>query len=127
MRMRPCGGGNLMNNTIKKEVLGRTIEAWLTWRGKDLLVTVTGGDAAHIGSVSVCRMCGGEPRLEKILLPAHRDDVVGDKFAQALAQRLNTTVCVVSGIHFDGVSKQDIAEIVRASDEMLVRILEHFD
>lgn len=125
--MRPCGGGNLMNNTIKKEVLGRTIEAWLTWRGKDLLVTVTGGDAAHIGSVSVCRMCGGEPRLEKILLPAHRDDVVGDKFAQALAQRLNTTVCVVSGIHFDGVSKQDIAEIVRASDEMLVRILEHFD
>ena len=71
-----------MNNTIKKEVLGRTIEAWLTWRGKDLLVTVTGGDAAHIGSVSVCRMCGGEPRLEKILLPAHRDDVVGDKFAQ---------------------------------------------
>lgn len=127
MRMRPCGGGDLMNNTIKKEVLGRTIEAWLTWRGKDLLVTVTGGDAAHIGSVSVCRMCGGEPRLEKILLPAHRDDVVGDKFAQALAQRLNTTVCVVSGIHFDGVSKQDIAEIVRASDEMLVRILEHFD
>lgn len=125
--MRPCGGGDLMNNTIKKEVLGRTIEAWLTWRGKDLLVTVTGGDAAHIGSVSVCRMCGGEPRLEKILLPAHRDDVVGDKFAQALAQRLNTTVCVVSGIHFDGVSKQDIAEIVRASDEMLVRILEHFD
>lgn len=116
-----------MNNTIKKEVLSRTIEAWLTWRGKDLLVTVTGGDAAHIGSVSVCRMCGGEPRLEKILLPAHRDDVVGDKFAQALAQRLNTTVCVVSGIHFDGVSKQDIAEIVRASDEMLVRILEHFD
>lgn len=127
MRMRPCGGGDLMNNTIKKEVLGRTIEAWLTWRGKDLLVTVTGGDAAHVGSVSVCRMCGGEPRLEKILLPAHRDDVVGDKFAQALAQRLNTTVCVVSGIHFDGVSKQDIAEIVRASDEMLVRILEHFD
>ena len=60
-------------------------------------------------------------------MPAHRDDVVGDKFAQALAQRLNTTVCVVSGIHFDGVSKQDIAEIVRASDEMLVRILEHFD
>ena len=72
-------------------------------------------------------MCGGEPRLEKILLPAHRDDVVGDKFAQALAQRLNTTVCVVSGIHFDGVSKQDIAEIVRASDEMLVRILKSFD
>ena len=59
MRMRPCGGGDLMNNTIKKEVLGRTIEAWLTWRGKDLLVTVTGGDAAHIGSVSGGRMCGG--------------------------------------------------------------------
>ena len=77
------------------------------------------------------RQCFGVPdvqrRIEKILLPAHRDDVIGDKFAQALAQRLNTTVCVVSGIHFDGVSKQDIAEIVQASDEMLVRILESFD
>lgn len=100
-----------MNNIIKRDVLGRTIEARLTWQGKDLLVTVT----------------GGEPRIEKILLPAHRDDVISDKFAQALAQRLNTTVCVVSGIHFDGVSKQDIAEIVRASDEMLVRILASFD
>lgn len=116
-----------MNNIIKRDVLGRTIEARLTWQGKDLLVTVTGGDAAHIGSVSLRRMCSGEPRIEKILLPAHRDDVIGDKFAQALAQRLNTTVCVVSGIHFDGVSKQDIAEIVQASDEMLVRILESFD
>ena len=96
-----------MNNIIKRDVLGRTIEARLTWQGKDLLVTVTGGDAAHIGSVSVCRMCGGEPRIERILLPAHRDDVIGDKFAQA--------------------SKQDIAEIVRASDEMLVRILASFD
>ena len=28
-----------MNNTIKKDVLGRTIEARLTWQGKDLLVT----------------------------------------------------------------------------------------
>lgn len=117
----------LMNNIIKRDALGRTIEARLTWQGKDLLVTVTGGDAAHIGSVSLCRMCSGAPRIEKILLPAHRDDVIGDKFAQALAQRLNTTVCVVSGIHFDGVSKQDIAEIVRASDEMLVRILASFD
>lgn len=54
-----------MNNIIKRDVLGRTIEARLTWQGKDLLVTVTGGDAAHIGSVSLCRMCSGEPRIEK--------------------------------------------------------------
>ena len=38
----------LMNNIIKRDVLGRTIEARLTWQGKDLLVTVTGGDAAHM-------------------------------------------------------------------------------
>ena len=77
-----------MNNIIKRDVLGRTIEAQLTWQGKDLLVTVTGGDAAHIGSVSLCRMCSGAPRIEKILLPAHRDDVIGDKFAQAEHDRM---------------------------------------
>lgn len=92
------------------------------------MVTVTGQGTPHISAVFRCAGCAAaEPRIEKILLPAHRDDVISDKFAQALAQRLNTTVCVVGGIHFDGVSKQDIAEIVRASDEMLVRILASFD
>lgn len=116
-----------MEKIIKSEVLGRPIEVSAGWRGRDLLVTVTGGDAAHIGSVSVCRMQNGGAVMEKIVLPTHRDDVVGDSFAQALAQKLGTTVCVVSGIHFDGASKQDIAEIVNSTNKMLAQLLEHFN
>lgn len=116
-----------MEKIIEREVLGRTIEVSAGWRGRDLLVAVTGGDAPHIGSVSVCRMQNGGAVTEKILLPTHRDDVIGDKFAETLALKLKTTVCVVCGIHFDGVSKKEIAEIVKASEEMLAQISEHFD
>ena len=116
-----------MERIIEREVLGRTIEVSAGWRGRDLLVTVTGGDAAHIGSISVCRMQNGGAVTEKILLPAHRDDVIGDRFAEKLALKLKTTVCVVCGIHFDGASKEEIAEIVKASDEMLAQISEHFN
>ena len=139
-----------MEKIIEAEVLGRPIEVSAGWRGRDLLVTVTGGDAAHIGStrtglvtewellipsvfktligsVSVCRMQNGGAVMEKIVLPTHRDDVVGDSFAQALAQKLGTTVCVVSGIHFDGASKQNIAEIVNSTNKMLAQLLEHFN
>lgn len=116
-----------MEKIIECEVLGRQIEVSAGWRGRDLLVTVTGGDAAHIGSVSVCRMQNGSAALEKIVLPTHRDDVVGDSFAEALARKLETTVCVVCGIHFDGASKQDIAEIANSTNEMLIQLLKHFD
>lgn len=116
-----------MEKIIEAEVLGRPIEVSAGWRGRDLLVTVTGGDAAHIGSVSVCRMQNGGAVMEKIVLPTHRDDVVGDSFAEALARKLGTTVCVVSGIHFDGASKQDIAAIVNSTNKMLAQLLEHFN
>lgn len=115
-----------MDKITEIEVLGMPIEVNAGWRGRDLLLSVTGGDSAHIGSVSVCRMQGGKAVLDKILLPTHRDDVVSDKFAEALAHKLNTTVCVVSGIHFDCVSNEEIAEIVKATDKMLEQILKHF-
>ena len=49
------------------------------------------------------------------------------RLSVALAQKLGTTVCVVSGIHFDGASKQDIAEIVNSTNKMLAQLLEHFN
>lgn len=106
------------------EVLGYSIEAELRTQGKDVLVEIKGGCAPHIGCVSVCRFEEGEMRMEKLLLPGHRDDVVADRFAEAFARQLHTTVCAVCGIHYDNASRDDIVRIVGATEEML-RSMQH--
>ena len=103
----------------KCEILGYTIEAELRWQGGDAVVEITGGSKPHIGCVSTCWFHNSEMCAEKFLLPGHRDDVIADKYAAALALQLQTTVCAICGIHYDNVSKEDIALIVAETDKML--------
>ena len=78
-------------------VLDWPISVELKRYGLDWMVQITGGCAPHIGSVSVGTFADGEVHLRKILLPSHRDDVIGDRFAETLTKQLRTTVSVVCG------------------------------
>lgn len=63
-------------------VLDWPISVELKRYGLDWMVQITGGCAPHIGSVSVGTFADGEVHLRKILLPSHRDDVIGDRFCR---------------------------------------------
>lgn len=108
---------------FQREVLGFPITAAVTRAGDDLLVQVAGGCREHIGSVSTARFENEELKIDSLLLPHHRDDVVGDKFAKALAERSRATVTVVCGIHFDSPGRDGIREIVECTDSLLEDIL----
>lgn len=114
-----CCGGKGDKMKIVSEFQGHSIELLAPWQGGDLLVEIRGGCRPHIGCISTCWFEKGEMKFKKLLLPEHRDDVIGDRFSKALARQLHTTVCVVCGIHYDGVSKDDIAEIVAETERML--------
>ena len=111
-----------MASSYSVTVLGYPITASLTQLGADYLVTVTGGCGPHIGSVSVARWDGSAPVLETVLLPTHRDDVVGNRFASALCGQLHTAVTVVCGIHYDGPSREDLKTIVAGTEDLLRQI-----
>ena len=85
----------------------------------DLLVEISGGARPHIGSVSVCWFQDGKMCFDGILLPGHRDNVVGDKFAKSLAAAMHTTVSVICGIHYNAATKDDIELILRDMDRAL--------
>ncbi len=108
-----------------REVLSYPVRAELTRMGGDWLVSITGGCAPHIGSVSTAYFEDGELRQSTLLLPHHRDDVVGDMFARALAERLAATVTVACGIHYDEPGKAGILEIVECTKQLLGDILKH--
>ena len=111
-----------MASSYSVTILGYPITASLTRLGADWLVTVTGGCAPHIGSISAARWDGSAPVLETVLLPTHRDDVVGSRFASALCHHLRTTVTVVCGIHYDGPSREDLKTIVTGTEDLLRQI-----
>lgn len=110
-------------SSFEREVLGFPICVALSGCGNDTLVKITGGCAPHIGSVSVAYLDSGEPALRTLLLPGHRDDVVSDLFAEAIAKKLGATVTVVCGIHYEEPGKEGIEEIMACVRGLLDEVI----
>jgi len=86
--------------------------------GDDLLVTITGGKA-HIGATAVGIKTEGVATASVITTPAHREDRVVGGAAEKLAKKLDKTVVVVAGIHYDNITKEEIDETLRLCDELV--------
>ena len=87
--------------TLTRLVRGKEIVLNARRQGGDCLVSVTGGDAPHIGAAALC--ADGE-------IPA--------ELAERAASKLGCCVCAVCGIHFDGISRAEIASVVAAVRDM---------
>lgn len=107
-----------------KEVFGFPITVTATPAGSDWNVIVLGGCTPHVGSVSLAEFNGSEVILRTLLREAHKDQVVGDRFARVLARQSKCTVCVSCGIHYDDASQHQLQQIVAATEELLIELCE---
>ncbi len=89
--------------------------------GDDLLVTITGGKA-HIGATAVGIKSEGVATSSVITTPAHREDRVVKDAAEKLAKKLDKTVVIVAGIHYDNITKEEIVETLRLCDELVAAL-----
>ena len=105
-------------------LLNQRITAEVKHIGPDLQVDIWGGNLPHIGSVTVAVPSGDNIQLEKWVGAGHRDDIICDKFAQALAQASGSIVCVACGIHYDGLTKGGIQAVVASTDGLLDEIFD---
>ncbi len=108
---------------VTNRVLGYAVTAAAAPAGSDWNVTVLGGCAPHVGSVSLAEYADGAVTLRTLLRDTHKDQIVGDKFARELAQALQCTVCVSCGIHYDGPGLAELQEIVACTDRLLEELL----
>lgn len=88
-------------------------EVWQLDSGLD--AGLYGGDSSHVGAVTLAD--GTEYRT--LQRPGHRDAVLSELWARRLARLTRGPVCVRCGIHFDHFTKQDLAEVLRASEKLL--------
>ncbi len=104
---------------LYRQVLGYPITVTALPAGRDWNVTVLGGCAPHVGSVSLAEYEDGEVRLRTFLRDTHKDQIVGDRFARRLAEQERCTVCVSCGIHYEDPDKADLERIVACTEALL--------
>ena len=98
--------------------------------GRDLAVTLCGGDRAHIGAVAVSQ---ARPSLEPggatsattsvLALLGHKEDDLARGLAARFAARLDAVVTVACGIHMDAIRKGEFQDILEMSEEMAAEAL----
>lgn len=124
---------------LKRRLFGFDIHAQVTRLENGIAVLLAGGEKGHIGAVSIAETSDTEVSDTKvtdtedskssgavcqtIAFPGHREDVLSEKWAKAIAGKKKCRAVVLAGIHYDKATKEQIQEILRVTDEMLAEIL----
>lgn len=81
---------------------------------------VYGGTRPHIGAVSIA---GPEGDITTTQFPTHRDGAVSARWAEALAGAGLRPAVVLAGIHYDGLSRGGICQVMEACEGLLQEVL----
>ena len=101
------------------------LDAVVTPAGKDIAVSVTGGDRPHIGAVAVAQCVPGVNRKERldvsvsvITLAGHKEDEIARTMAMNLSREFSVNVMVSAGMHWDGIPARGIAAVCENSHKL---------
>ncbi|MFW9768937.1 MAG: hypothetical protein ACFFEM_08945 [Candidatus Thorarchaeota archaeon] len=100
--------------------------------GKDLLITIYGGDEHHIGGAAVAYPTPSHYRdattvsVSTMTLPGHKDYVVANTAAEKICKALETPTIVTVGIHYANATKDDIDQIVSVVDALVQDAITHY-
>ncbi|MHA1771312.1 MAG: hypothetical protein ACTSYL_06805 [Candidatus Thorarchaeota archaeon] len=95
------------------------------WIGRDLIVAIYGGDAPHVGSISVASVSPspfrstGTVSVSTISLPGHKDYVLSGRVAEQLARELGVSVITSIGIHINDATQSDIDTVIETVDVLV--------
>lgn len=108
-----------MEHRFSRTLFDKEITAELRVLDSGCFVLLTGGDARHVGAVSMakdgCLCSTGE-------FPGHREAVVAQTWAEALSRQTGYAT-VACGIHYDNADRAQIRAILETADSLLAEIL----
>ena len=81
--------------------------------GEDLIICLF-NDAGHIGAVAVAEYSEMENRASVSVITrfGHKEDRLASDAAGSLCKAIRRPVCVIAGIHLDGITEEEIAKIL---------------
>ena len=93
--------------------------------GDDLIVCLF-NEAGHLGAVAVADYEGQKSRASTSVITrlGHKEDQVASRSAYRLCKHLKAPVCVIAGIHVDGITREEIAQITRNCDRLVDQFIQ---
>ncbi len=96
-----------------------SVEVDVVELGDDLVVILGGSERPHVGGVSVSEMVDdiNHPgrrthTISSISLKGHKDEVVLRMLSESLSRATGKSVVAVGGVHWDGLSEEDIKDLM---------------
>jgi alpha-beta hydrolase superfamily lysophospholipase len=100
--------------------------------GKDLLITIYGGDEHHLGGVAVAYETRSHYRdastvsVSTLTFPGHKDYLVANSAAEQICKALQRSVVVTTGIHYDNATEDEIEVILKSVDWLVKELIKHY-
>ncbi len=110
----------MQSRRVERDYRGEKITAEVRQLDEGAFVLVTGGSRTHIGAVS----SAGYAENFSFQFPGHRDEVISRTWARQLSEAWGEPVTVACGIHYDGVGREEIDEIVALCGRLLQEVQE---
>ena len=122
-----------MSGIIEKELSFMTIRAQISRIGDDYHIMVRGG-REHIGCtvLAVPRPSltgdGSISSTASVLnVTGHKDEQICRYLAESLCARKNAVVVCTGGVHFDNITRRQIAEVMEAARQIAAELGEFED
>ncbi len=100
---------------VNRTLFGKKIEADVTVLQWGVQVLLYGGEKSHIGAVSVI---DEEGKAQQIQFPGHKEQQLCESWSERIWQDIQEPVAVIAGIHYDGLTREQIGQIVKITEEM---------
>lgn len=98
--------------------------------GRDVAVTISGGETPHIGAVSVAiprKSLKGDgsdsASVSVICIPGHKEDELVQSTAKRLSTMWGCHVTVAAGLHIDRATQSDIDILNRNIETLIVELI----
>lgn len=104
---------------------GRTrIELFAYHLGNDLIVCICNKNA-HLGAVAIGEYDYKADRASSSVITrlGHRDDEIAKREAHFMAKHTKKPVCVITGIHLNNITPEEIDEILGQADDLTRELL----
>lgn len=108
--------------TYRQTVLNYPVIAEVSVLNQGVHILLVGGMKTHIGAVSICS-AGGIHTMEE---DGHRERAVSGRWARVLFEAWGCPVTVACGIHYDGISTEEIRLILDETEVLLEQVKSSF-
>ncbi len=100
------------------------ISCTVTQVGRDYVCHIHGGDW-HVGAVALSQWRDDRAETACLIVGIHKEEDIAVHAASYLCSVTRRSAVCIAGIHFDGITKNDIQDISRAASELAARAARH--